>query len=170
MKESASSPQLMQTLCLQFCRDYNFRTGQDKLTQVDIAQVDMDKLFKNSSGNSNCLTIYNILRNGPKTRGSDRKVYAFVDRTKGDMYAAILKAMAIGEPTLAFSFNEIKQRIDSVIVGGVPKGISILSPLTQMDKAVKGVSNEDRVLEVDEEKQTITILDPHFLHYLRWAV
>ena len=160
----------MQTLCLQFCRDYGFRSRQSQLTEISLDEVDMNKLFRNSSSNSNCLTIYNILKNGPKTRGSDRKSYTFIDNTSGDMYAAILKALAIGEPTLAFSFSELKQRIDSIIVGGVPKGISIQFPLNQINKTVKSVKNEDRVLEVDEEKQTVTILDPHFLHYLRWAV
>jgi len=49
------------------------------------------------------------------------------------------------------------------------RGVGIIEALSQMHKSVVDKLGEDRVLEWDEEKETLNIPDPYFLYYLRWA-
>ncbi|MGI4871920.1 MAG: hypothetical protein ACRYFX_12180 [Janthinobacterium lividum] len=83
------------------------------------------------------------------------------------MYTLILAAIASGEAKLTFNYAAIKARVSDLIDANTPepRGIDLTNALQQMDK----LAADDRVLEFDEETETLNILDPYFLYYLRWA-
>jgi hypothetical protein len=80
----------------------------------------------------------------------------------------VLKAMASGEPRLALTYPEIRERVEQITQGDPPSGSSIVSTLTQMDEAAQNLRQGDRVLEWDGEKETLNFPDPYFLYFLRW--
>lgn len=171
VKESLSSPQLMQTLCLDLCRYLGYRDSQQNMTKASLAKIQLGQLFERVAGNATCLTAYNVVKAGPRVRGSERKIYTNKDGSRDDLYNTVLKAIFFGEPSLSFTYQELKNRIEEIIPNDPPRGVDINRALAQMDKAVRKKLGEDRVLEYDEESQngTLTILDPYFMYYLRWA-
>lgn len=171
VKESLSSPQLMQTLCLDLCYNHDYITERIPPIHRSLNAEELRDLLKTSSSNTDCSTVYTILKTGPKTRGSRRKMYSYSGGQIGDIYAIVLAAIASGEAALTFSYDDLKGRIESLIdAGGTePRGSDITSTLIQMDASIRTRSEEDRVIEYDREKETLNILDPYFLYYLRWA-
>lgn len=165
--ESVSSPQLMQALCLQMCRDSQIETKLPQSTPLSLNDEQVGTLFRNAASLANCKTAFDIIITGPKSRGSERKTYALTDGGTGDVYYVILKALASGEPLLTLPYSVIKNRVDSIVPSDPPRGIGIIQALQQMHKQVQDKLGEDRVLEWDEEKETLNIPDPHY--YVRWS-
>ena len=169
VSESVSSPQLMQAICLQFCRDASVDEVQKELTPVLLDHEQVGVLLRNTTSLANCRTAFDIIVTGPKPRGQERKTYSLIDGRSGDVYYVILKALGHGDPMLTVPYAELKKRIESLVPVDPPRGVGIIQALQQMDKAVVEKLGEDRVLEWDEEKEFLNVPDPYFLYYLRWA-
>lgn len=70
--ESLSSPQLMQSLCLELCR---VKRIDDKLTnniQVHLDSAEIARVLQGVAGASSCQTALDILEKGPRVRGTER--------------------------------------------------------------------------------------------------
>ena len=167
--ESVSSPQLMQAICLQFCRDVGFDETQHDPTPVTLDRDQVGVLMQNTTSLANCKTAFDIIVTGPKPRGQERNVYKLADGESGDVYYVILKALAAGEPMLTLPYALLKERIELLVPVDPPRGVGIIQALAQMDKAVVERLGEDRVLEWDEDKEFLNVPDPYFLYYLRWS-
>lgn len=167
--ESVSSPQLMQAICLQFCRDTGFDETQREWTRVSLSQEQVGVLLRNTTSLANCKTAFDILQTGPKPRGQERNMYKLRNGQSGDVYYVVLKALATGEPALTLPYATIKQRVEDLVPTDPPRGVGIIQALQQMGKAVVEKLGEDRVLEWDEDKEFLNVPDPYFLYYLRWS-
>lgn len=169
VSESVSSPQLMQAICLQFCRDVGCENTLANEQSVDLNQEQVGVLFKNTTSLANCKTAFDIILTGPKPRGTERKTHYLRDGKSGDVYYVILKAIASTEPVLTLPYAMLKERIETLVPTDPPRGVGIIQALQQMGKAVADKLGEDRVLEWDDDKEFLNIPDPYFLYYLRWA-
>lgn len=169
VSESVSSPQLMQAICLQFCRDIGCDETLPNNYPVVLSQEQVGVLLRNTTSLANCKTAFDIIVTGPKPRGTERKIYDMSDNKAGDVYYVILKALACEEPILTLPYALIKERIESLVPNDPPRGVGIVQALQQMGRAVEEKLGEDRVLEWDDEKETLNVPDPYFIYYLRWA-
>jgi hypothetical protein len=169
VSESVSSPQLMQAICLQFCREMSLESRSYLRRDITLKDDEMGNLLKNTTSFANCKTAFDIIVTGPKPRGNERNSYRLRDGRKGDIYYVILKAVGGGDPLLTISYTTLKQRIEDVVLEDPPRGVGIIQALQQMHKSVVNKLGEDRVLEWDEEKEFLNLSDPYFLYYLRWA-
>jgi len=169
VSESVSSPQLMQAICLQFCRDMCFDAKQEDSTSVCLDQEQVGLLLRNTTSLANCKTAFDIIVTGPKPRGQERKTYKLANGKEGDVYYVLLKALADSEPVLTMPYAVLKDRVERLVPDDPPRGVGIIQALQQMDKAVVERLGEDRVLEWDEEKEFLNVPDPYFLYYLRWS-
>jgi hypothetical protein len=168
VSESVSSPQLMQALCLQLCRDIGVDDGVRRKRQIELSIDQIKALFRNTTAFANCKTAFDIILAGPKPRGSGRSLYHLADGSTGDIYHVILRALTSDQPLLTLSYAEMKKRIEMLVPTYPPAGMAITSSIEQMHKSVVEKLGEDRVLEWDEEKQALNLPDPYFLYYLRW--
>lgn len=169
VSESVSSPQLMQAICLQFCRDMGLDEPRREPVEVRLDQEQVGVLLRNTTSLANCNTAFDIIVTGPKPRGQERNIYKLADGQSGDVYYVILKALASGDPTLTIPYGQLKDRIEKLVPVDPPRGVGIIQALQQMDKAVVEKLGEDRVLEWDEDKEFLNVPDPYFLYYLRWS-
>lgn len=165
--ESLGSPQLMQTLCLRLCLLHGYENPAPVPIKKALSAAELNLLLKRAASTTNCATVYQILRTGPKPRGEARNLYSFGGGKQGDVYTLILAAIASGEASLTFNYAAIKARVSALIDADAtePRGVDLTNALQQMDK----LADDDRVLEFDDETETLNILDPYFLYYLRWA-
>lgn len=171
VKESLSSPQLMQTLCLRLCIIHGYEEQLAIPIVKSLNVSELNDILKKAASTTNCATSYQILKAGPKPRGAKRNVYSFAGGKQGDIYTLILTAIASGEASLTFNYEDIKSRVKALIDANTPepRGVDLTTALQQMTKLVTEKLEDDRILEFDEETETLNILDPYFLYYLRWA-
>jgi hypothetical protein len=167
--ESAGSPQLMQSMCLQAC----FVSGlREKTPQAQIADVNADKLqhiLEQTSASTDFRSLVDVLDSGPPTRGTERKTYDFKDNTRGDVYRCVLKAVAADPPKLSFPYNELLARTTMVCTSESPVGSSVTGTCLQLSKLAQDKFPNERAIDWDEQKQVLDIPDPYLLFYLRWS-
>lgn len=167
--ESLSSPQLMQALCLHFCREIGVEYTLKDFEKFTLDDKGVRHLLHNTAALANCKTAFEIILSGPKIRGRERKLYQLSNGKDGDLYEVLLRALSLGKPSLSFSYQEIKKRIAEIVPVDPPRGVDISEALDQVHKRVLDKLGEDRVLDWDAEKETLDIPDPYFLYYMRWS-
>jgi hypothetical protein len=167
--ESAGSPQLMQQLCLQACFTLDVR---EELTVGSRAKIDanmLQRILEQTSSTTDFRSLIDVLDAGPRTRGTERKTYKFRDGTEGDVYRAVLKAVAYDPPQLSFPYQELLSRTESVCDGESPVGSSVIGTCLHMSKIAEDKFPSERAVDWDEQKQVFDIPDPYLLFYLRWS-
>jgi len=115
--EAAGSPQLMQLLCLNTCFVLGHRAKAHGATNVTITSDQLKAILEQVSASTDFRSLVDVLDAGPKTRGTERKLYEFSDGSKGDVYRCVLKAVAADPPRLSFSYDELTRRTARVTEG-----------------------------------------------------
>lgn len=170
--ESAGSPQLMQSLCLQTCFVLNRRErAQTTLLaeEITITQDTLRRIFEQASATTDYRSLVDVLDAGPRIRGTERKTYRFADGTEGDVYRVVLRAMAYDPPRLSFPYEELLQRTVKVCIADSPVGSSVTGTCLHMSKLALEKFPNERAIDWDETKQVLDIPDPYLLFYLRWS-
>lgn len=171
--ESAGSPQLMQSICLHACFDQDLRLATtDGIRQLNLNAAQAYKIFEATAAATDYRTLVDVLDSGPKKRGRERSLYKLADGDEGDVYTAILQAVASDPPRLSFEYDDILKRVASVCRGKEPPaGSSITAALEQMAKLAAENSPEQRAIDWDDSrtKPVLDIPDPYLLFYLRWS-
>ena len=104
-----------------------------------------------------------------RARGTERKTYQFVDGTEGDVYRAVLQALAADPPRLSFPYEELLRRTADVCTSESPVGSSVTGTCLHMTKLAQEKFPDERAVDWDEQKQVFDIPDPYLLFYLRWS-
>ena len=164
--EAFGSPQLMQSLCLNLCREKRISTQLSTLTRIEISDEDLARIFERTSSMSDYSSVIDGLHSGPKERGQERKQFRFVDGSQGDVYRAVLLAISADPPALTFTYDDLIARVGKITVDEKPVGSSISQAVLQMDTPLsKNLSPRVPILEWDEN--ILNILEPYFLFFLR---
>lgn len=169
VREAAGSPQLMQAICLNTCFEIGVREARDEVESVSIPIEQRRSIFERTSTTTDFRSLVDVLECGPKTRGTERKLYTFADKTEGDVYRCILKALASDPPTLSCTYDQVLQRVHAICVGEHPVGSSIQGSCHHMGKLAVEKFPQERVIDWDENTQVLDIADPYLLFYLRWS-
>lgn len=168
-RESAGSPQLMQARCLYACFVLGATERLGKRAARTLSAADHVRVCRLTSTLSDFRSLVDVLDAGPRTRGAERKAYAFTDGSTGDVYRAALKAIAGDPMALSFGYEDLVSRVRAICKTDAPPGSSLTSACAHMSKLALDQLPTQRVLEWDESKQVLDIPDPYFLFYLRWS-
>lgn len=167
--EAAGSPQLMQLLCLNACFVLRVREGHWKNRQVRVDEETLGTVLSQASASADFRSLVDVLHAGPRTRGTERKIYTFSDGSQGDVYRCVLKAIASDPPRLSFPYDDLTQRTRAVCTGDAPVGSSVVGTCVHMDKLALERFPNERAIEWDDQKQILDLPDPYLLFYLRWS-
>jgi len=168
INESAGSPQLMQQLCLLACYELEIDEKEEDLAEIDVSPQTVEVILRDAVDHTDHRTTVGMLDSGPKVRGKERNSYTLVDG-EGDVYRCILKAISTDPPTLSFSYEELKTRVEEICTGGSPSGSSISRACKNMNEIMIDELSKEQPLEWDEKKGRLTIPDPYLLFHLRWS-
>jgi hypothetical protein len=169
VREAAGSPQLMQLLCLHTCFVLDIRRSESGSKNITMTQKQIESVMEQVSTATDFRSLVDVLDAGPKTRGSERKLYNFRDGTKGDVYRAVLKAVAADPPKLSHNYDELLSRTAAVCVGESPVGSSVTGTCLHISRLAHEKFPGERAIDWDEQKQILDIPDPYLLFYLRWS-
>ena len=171
VRESAGSPQLMQLICLQACFKLGLRQKLDSFVPQVLAvnAAEVSAIMAQASLNTDFRSLVDVLDQGPRTRGTERKTYRFKDGTEGDVYRVALKALADDPPRLSFPYEELLKRTVRICDGDPPVGSSVTGTCLHMSKLALEKFPSERAIDWDEQKQVFDIPDPYLLFYLRWS-
>lgn len=170
-EESAGSPQLMQSICLQACFVAGLREkaqGQDP-RQIEFEHTTTRATLEQTSASTDFRSLVDVLEAGRRVRGTERKTYKFHDRGEGDVYRVILKALAADPPRLSFKYDELLRRTAEICDGESPVGSSVTSTCVHMSAIARETFPRERAIDWDDTKQVFDIPDPYLLFYLRWS-
>ena len=175
--EACGSPQLMQSLCLQTCFRMNVFETRPTARRFDVSDDDMKRILETTSATTDFSTLVEATHVGPKLRGQERKEFTFKDGTVGDVYRAVLLALAADPPVMSLTYNALLGRIGAVCADAakVPVGSSVSEACAQIDKISKrSVARETGVqgmqpIEWDTtaDVENLHVAEPYFLFYLR---
>ncbi len=164
--ESLGSPLLMQALCLEAAR--LALATKNTAAEITLDAADFKKIAHDTVSLTNARTAFKKLTAGPKRHGRVRTAFPMKGGETGDNYALVLRAVAADPPSTNFPYALIMSRIGELVEGKPPQGLQLVRALEQMQQIMSEGLQDDRVLEWDEDKETLDIVDPHFLFYLRW--
>ena len=167
--QASGSPQLMQALCLYACFVLGTIDRVSRRTTEALKDADHEKACRLTSTIADFRTLVDALELGPRGRASDRKTYTFTDGTQGDVYRAILKAIAEEPHALTFDYEEVLRRVRAICDGEAPAGSSVTGACAQMARLAEDQLPTTRVLTWDERDQILEIPDPYLSFYLRWS-
>jgi hypothetical protein len=104
------------------------------------------------------------LHAGPKLRGTERKLFKFMDGSSGDVYRCVLLAIRADPARLSFRYDEMLRRTRDICAGKSPVGSSVAESLSQMARLAKTIQDAP-VIGWDED--VLDIVEPYFLFFLR---
>lgn len=159
--ESINSPQLMQAICL------NLSYVIDPSVN-DITSDNIEASCEFTCINFPYLSVVKMLKDGPPSRGQQRIKYKLTNGEDLDIYSLILKVLALNPPHTSLEFDEIKSRIEKILITSNVKfdNKKIKDALKNIQKLLEVQENFYQVFEWKDN--CIYILDPLFLFYLRW--
>ncbi len=168
VQESAGSPQLMQLLCLTTCFALGFRAKERRMRPFSFGDGGR-AVLEQASATTDFRSLIDVLDSGPRTRGTERKIYNFTDGSAGDVYRCVLKAIAADPPNLSFPYDDLIDRTVATCKGESPVGSSVTGTCVHMSRLAFERFPDERAIEWDEQKQILDIPDPYLLFYLRWS-
>lgn len=168
-QEACGSPQLMQRICLDVCFAFGVRQERSEPIKIDLDQARLQSILEQSSTHADFGAMVANMHQGPKTRGTERRLHRLTDGTEGDVYRVVLLALAHGRPSMSLPYPALIQRIEAVCNGEAPSASSIVQACRQIDVIAKRVAPTERVVEWDDHDLTgtLTVVNPYFLFYLR---
>jgi hypothetical protein len=167
VEEACGSPQLMQAMCQFLCYGAGLSQGQAERTCLSFDEQRLNEVLDRTTLKCNFGDLLTKLHGGPKTRGTERKVFEFTDGTRGDVYRAVLLGLKGGRPELGIEYAELNNRIEQCCVGDRPVGSSVVEACKQMARMADSVVPGARSIEWDEGYEVLNISDPYLLFYIR---
>ncbi|MBE1556700.1 ATP-binding protein [Sporosarcina limicola] len=163
--ESLSSPQLMQYICLSICT----LLDSDNEKIIEVPENILESAYKFTTINFEYKDVVKVLKEGPNPRGKQRNTFDTKSKKTLDIYGLIVEAIADNPPLMGLTIDDIKNRIDSLLIDSVkkPDKQSIRESLNKLQAILDEKDNIYRVFEWKDHK--VHIVDPLFLFYLRWG-
>jgi hypothetical protein len=175
--EACGSPQLMQSLCLQTCYRLNVLETLPTQRHYAVSDDDIKRTLVTTSATTDFSSLVEAMHVGPKLRGQERKEFIFTDGTVGDMYRAVLLALASAPPVTSLTYSALLGRISAICadIARVPVGSSVSEACAQIDKIAKksvvvdtGVQGMQPIeWDTTAHVENLNIAEPYFLFYLR---
>lgn len=166
--ESAGSPQLMQSLCLNFCFEADIaKTVRDRRV-ITTASEFIDKVCKRTAQMHDFSSVIRAMKEGPKVRGTGRNSYVLKDGSASDVYPILVRAISQSPPELTLSYSRLLERVIKVCQNEHPQGSSVTGSCEHMSKLANAAAAAP-LMEWDSENDVLDIRDPYLLFALRWG-
>lgn len=166
IRESFSSPHLMQDFCGELCRSHGVHETLAALRELG-PPADWDAFFR-SKASETAKREFERLRTGPRER-TDRKKRLLTNGQACDIYTAVLLGIARAGPPQEITAREVRNELKEILKEGIPETHEITRVLEQMSSIASEKIEGEPVVDWDPEFGKLHITDPFFAFYLRWG-
>jgi hypothetical protein len=166
--EAAGSPQLMQALCLNSCFEMGIRERANETAAPTADLLLINQVCTRTAQTTDYTSIVNLMKDGPKTRGTERNSHLLKTGEVCDVYPLIVKAIALAPPELTIRYANLQQRITNLCAKDTPSGSSVTGACGHMC-LIANASEGRNILEWDAAHDVLDILDPYLLFFIRWG-
>jgi hypothetical protein len=166
--EAAGSPQLMQTMCLEACFESKNRTRATAPVTLPNTRDFINAVCLRTVATADYTSLVEKLKEGPKTRGTERTQHQLSAGGTGDVYRIVLLALSSHPPNLTFRYQELQDRIRALCADTVPSGSSVTGACEQI-ATIANSAEANSIIEWDAGNDVLDIRDPYLLYYLRWS-
>lgn len=161
------SPFLMQEFCRRICEkcDIVERTKDEQYISDNIEEQDIFIEIAEDSGRS----IFDKLKRGPRAR-ADRKKRLLKSGMKTDIYGVVMEGLKKLKPGVdSIPYEELRNNIKDILDENLPQKNEISRVLDQIAKISYTDTSSTPVIDWQREDDLITITDPFFAFFLKWA-
>lgn len=167
LKECLDSPHLMQEFCRQLCEENGVEETLDAPRTIGFKTRPEDLFVRVAKDQSK--PIFDRLAKGPISRKS-RTDRQFKDGSKGDIYIAVLKAIARLNPSSKpLDYEAIRASLKDILED-LPQLNEINRVLGHMSKLQISDDSSAPVIDWEKDERRLHITDPFFAFFLRWGV
>ena len=164
-KEAYGSPFLMQEFCKRLCKVEGIRESLD--TPKYIYDFDLSPVFASVADNSG-RDMFEKLKRGPRQR-SDRKPRVMKDGRTVDIYGLIMETFKVLEPGInSITYEEFRGKLKEII-DDPPQKHEVTRVLDKIASISYTDTSSSPVIDWDKDNELITVTDPFFCFYLKWA-
>ena len=165
----------MQQICLQVCRVVGIKEARPaeaslNFSSLSFSEDSIREALEMAASQTDYTSLVKTLHAGPKKRGMERKIFDFIDGSKGDVYRAILITLSADPPVSEINYNELTKRIDKVCIGEEKPGMgSVVQSARHMSTLARISLPEERIIEWEHDANMglLSISDPYLLFFLR---
>ena len=184
-EEALGSPLLMQSLCAQLCSDFNVFETEEPVRAIQSDTLNLEELFRAVARDFG-LPAFTKLSAGPQSR-KDRNPRRFSNGQKGDIYEAVLAAVAYSGANEATSYDDLRASLRDVLAETPPQKHEVTRAIQQMCDIAKKMQVRDALTHnqqdelaiardrdvidvptIDWQDDTLQINDVFLRFYLRW--
>ncbi len=163
--ESFGSPHLMQEFCKHLCRLNNVRNKQ--LISKALRMPARDEFFRRTI-DGGARDVVQSLAAGPLS-SKVRMQRNFVGGESGDIYVAVLRAIANTGPKTTLTYNELRESLKGILADEPPAAHEITRVLEKISQISKDRFGDRGAIDFDEVQKVIYIVDPFVAFYMRWG-
>ena len=161
------SPFLMQEFCRSLCEKCEI-TEYTEEEQYISDNIDMNDVFSEIAEHSG-RSIFNKLKRGPRSR-SDRKKRLLKNGEQTDIYGVVLEGLKVLKPGVeSMPYELLRNNIKDVLAENPPQKNEISRVLDQIAKISYTDTSSTPVIDWQRDDDIITITDPFFAFFLKWA-
>lgn len=163
--ESFGSPHLMQEFCKHLCRVN--KVGKRQLISKALTCRDRDGFFRRAL-DGGAEDILDSLASGPQSR-RERLQRTFINGETGDIYVAVLRAIANTGPKTKLTYGELRESLRDILAEEPPAAHEITRVLEKISEISKKRFGDRGAIDFEEMRKTIHIVDPFVAFYMRWG-
>ncbi len=161
------SPFLMQEFCRTLCEKCEIEEYMEK-EQFISDKIDVKDIFGEIAEHSG-RSIFNKLKRGPRAR-SDRKKRLLKSGEQTDIYGVVLEGLKALKPGVeSMPYELLRNNIRDVLAENPPQKNEISRVLDQIAKISYTDTSSTPVIDWQRDDNIITITDPFFAFFLKWA-
>lgn len=165
VSEAFGSPHLMQEFCRHLCRRNKVRSRQ--LLRKVLEFRDRDGFFRRAI-DGGAQDVVDSLAAGPQSSRA-RLQRTFVNGESGDIYVAVLRAIADTGPKTTLTYNELRESLRSILAEEPPAAHEITRVLERISDISRKRFGDRGAIDFEDTRRTIHVVDPFVAFYMRWG-
>ena len=161
------SPFLMQEFCRTLCIKSGIEESSDEINYIS-ENIDESAIFVDIAEHSG-RSMFEKLKRGPRAR-TDRKQRPLADGATTDIYGVVMNGLKLLQPGVeSVSYDLLRSNIRNIVAGDPPQKHEVSRVLDKIAEISYTDASSTPVIDWQRSDDIITITDPFFAFFLKWA-
>lgn len=167
VEEAYGSPFLMQEFCRSICKSSGIIEEYSQPTLFS-KELDLVTIFSALADNSG-RPVFDKLKRGPRAR-SDRKIRTLKSGMTTDIYGLVMESLKNIKPGVeSLNYEDLRNNIRSILLDNPPQKNEVTRVLDKIAQISYTANSSTPVIDWQKDDNMLTITDPFFAFYLKWA-